>query len=335
MDPFHTHGAVSWHELTTPDVAAAKTFYAAVFGWQLDDQEIGGMKYTTIKAGAASIGGINARDDAPVGWQNCVTVSDLDAVVAKVESAGGKLLAPPMAIPTVGRFAVIKDPQGGTIAAIQYETQAAAGKAKLFCDGRSHHSRRVLALAAALGIELELDHRDLPSGAHRAPDLQAINPGGMLPVLVDGGFVLTESNAIMMYLADKHGPTPLYPAEPRARAQLHQWLSWQMCHFAPTTSPFVFEHIVKALLKAGEPDMARLEKTREDFLRLGAVLDQHLAERDFIVGDGATIADLSIASNLMYAQPAKIPVADLPNVKRWLARVEALPAWQASAKALG
>ena len=332
MDPFTTHGAVSWHELTTPDVAAAKRFYAQVFGWQLTDQNVAGMDYTLIQVGGGSIGGLNARTDAPAGWQQYVTVDDIDAAVARAEAAGGQVAVPPTAIPTVGRFAVIADPQGTTIAAIQYEAASApATKPTLYAYGRSHHSRRVLALMHAMGIALDIDWRDLPSGAHRTPELQAMNPGGMLPLLVDGDLVLSESNAILMYLADKHGPSPWYPAQAQSRAKVQQWLSWQMCQFGPTTSPFVFEHIIKPLIKGGEPDLARLDKARDDFLRFGAVLDAHLKERDVLVGDAPTIADLSIASNLMYAQPAKIPVGDLPHVKRWLDRIEALPAWQASA----
>ena len=202
---------------------------------------------------------------------------------------------------------------------------------KLYYFQRSHHSRRVLAALNHLGMAVDLEHRDLVKGEHHTPELQAINPGGMLPLLVDGDFVLSESNAIMMYLADKHGPTSLYPQEMQARARMHQWLSWQMCHFGPATSPFVFEHIVKPLIGGGPVDEARLAKAREDFLRFGKILDAQVATGSFVAGSEVTLADFAIASNLMYAGPAKMPLADLPNAMRWYARIEALPAWQASA----
>jgi len=202
---------------------------------------------------------------------------------------------------------------------------------KLFYFAPSHHSRRVLAVIHHLGLEVELEHRDLPSGQHRTPDIQALSPNGMLPLLVDGDVVVAESNAIMQYLADRQGATPLYPAAPAARAKVNQWLSWQMCHFGPASSPFVFEHIVKPLLGLGAPDAARLAKTSADFIKFGSALDKQLAANTFVTGSEPTLADYAIASNLMYAGPAHMPLADLPRVQSWMNRIEALPAWRASA----
>lgn len=206
---------------------------------------------------------------------------------------------------------------------------------KLFYFAPSHHSRRVMAVIKHLDLLVDLDHRDLAKGEHKTPEILALNPSGWLPILVDGDLALSESNAIMQYLAEKNGPSSLYPADPVKRARVNQWLSWQMCHFGPSATPFVFEHIVKGLFGMGAPDLKRLETTRVDFLKHGGVLNQHLGKNRFVAGDEPTIADFAIASNVMYAQPAHLPMADLPNAQAWYARIDALPAWRASDPSAG
>lgn len=124
MDAFKLHGAVSWHELSTPDVEAAKAYYGKVFGWTFEAMDMGGMTYSVIKIGDEAIGGITARAEGAPGWQNYVTVTDIDAALAAATAAGGRVLVPVTQIPNVGRFAVLADPQGGVIAAIQYADAA-------------------------------------------------------------------------------------------------------------------------------------------------------------------------------------------------------------------
>jgi len=122
---FETDGAVSWTELTTDDVQAAKAFYGEVFNWALEDQDMLGATYTVIKAGENQIGGITTKQDGVEGmpsmWKSYITVSNVDETAARVERSGGKLLLPPTDIPTVGRIIVIQDPQGAVISAITYE----------------------------------------------------------------------------------------------------------------------------------------------------------------------------------------------------------------------
>ena len=123
MDPFKTPGAVSWHELSTPDVESAKAYYTKLFGWQLEPMSMGDMTYHVIKIGDDAIGGISPRAQGAASWQDYVTVSDIEATVAGAAAAGGKVQVPVTPIPTVGRFAVVSDPQGGVIAVIQYTEQ--------------------------------------------------------------------------------------------------------------------------------------------------------------------------------------------------------------------
>jgi hypothetical protein len=118
------HGMFSWNELMTTDVPAAKAFYRAALGWDLQDLAEVGMDYTMVKTGGHEVGGIMAiqKDAAgmPSGWGSYVTVDDVDARAARIESLGGKVLVAPRDIPNVGRFAVIADPQGAMLSLITY-----------------------------------------------------------------------------------------------------------------------------------------------------------------------------------------------------------------------
>lgn len=118
------HGAFSWNELMTTDVAGAKAFYGELLGWTLQDTNHYGMEYTLIKADETQVGGIMAipseAKDMPPAWGAYVTVADVDALIPRVEQLGGKVCVPPRDIPGVGRFAVIQDPQGAMLSLITY-----------------------------------------------------------------------------------------------------------------------------------------------------------------------------------------------------------------------
>ena len=118
------HGAFSWNELMTTDVTAAKNFYGELLGWTLQDMDMGGMTYTVIKAGDCEVGGIMTMSEGakkmPPMWGAYITVDDVDALTSRVEQLGGIVSVPPQDIPDVGRFCVIQDPQGASVALITY-----------------------------------------------------------------------------------------------------------------------------------------------------------------------------------------------------------------------
>jgi predicted enzyme related to lactoylglutathione lyase len=124
MDVFKTHGAFSWSELTTSDPAAAAAFYGALFGWTVKEMgpEMGG--YRVVNVGESGVGGIMGMPPGappmPPHWGCYVTVDNVDAVLARCAELGGKTLVPAMDIPTVGRMAMIQDPQGATLNLMQY-----------------------------------------------------------------------------------------------------------------------------------------------------------------------------------------------------------------------
>jgi len=124
MDVYKTHGAFSWSELMTTDPQAAAAFYGALFGWTVQTMDMGTGPYHVVKVGETSVAGIMGMPpDAPPmppAWGGYVTVDDVDATLEKCSALGGKVLVPPMDVPTVGRMAVIQDPQGATISVIAY-----------------------------------------------------------------------------------------------------------------------------------------------------------------------------------------------------------------------
>lgn len=117
-------GALGWNELISTNVDLAGTFYAGMFGWKLEPQQMPGMTYITLKNGETAAGGMMAQPEemagAPSIWNVYFSVADCDATIAKATALGGKLLAPAMDIPEVGRFAVLADPQGAAFSVIKF-----------------------------------------------------------------------------------------------------------------------------------------------------------------------------------------------------------------------
>lgn len=110
-----------------------------------------------------------------------------------------------------------------------------------------------------------------------------------------------------------------------------RWQSWQLAHWAKGCQPLQYERFVKRVLQLGEPDPQVVQRATEAFQQEAAMLDAHLAERQYLVNDALTLADFSVASDLTYAAIAEFPLADYPHIRAWYDRIEALPAWQKTA----
>lgn len=123
-NPFQQSGIFSWTELTTTDLAAAKTFYSQLFGWTLEEQEITDIPYTVIKVNDQPIGGMMSLPPEspamPSQWGAYVTVEDVNASAQQAEALGAKIIIPPTDIPETGRFCLLQDPQGATLSMITY-----------------------------------------------------------------------------------------------------------------------------------------------------------------------------------------------------------------------
>ena len=172
--------------------------------------------------------------------------------------------------------------------------------------------------------QLELPYRhvelDIMRGESRTPQFLAINPNGRIPVLGLGdGRYLTESDAILWYLAE--GSSYL-PAERYARAQVLQWMFFEQYSHEPyvATPRFIVRH-----LGADSPRRAELPKRLASGREALAVMETHLRQRDFFVGERYTIADIALYAYTHVAEDGGLELAPFPRVRAWLDRVAAQP----------
>jgi glutathione S-transferase len=199
---------------------------------------------------------------------------------------------------------------------------------KLYINVLSPNVRRVRLTAAVLGLAIDEVRVDFTKGEHKTPEYLALNPNGAVPTLVDGDFTLTESRAIMQYLASKKPESGLLPRDERARADVTRWQFWDSSHFSPHVGTLAFQRVIKPMMGMGDPDVAKVEEALANFRRYAAVLDKRLEGKPYVVGGSMTLADLTLASSLMYAKQADVPLGDHASLQAWFGRISELEAWR-------
>jgi glutathione S-transferase len=182
----------------------------------------------------------------------------------------------------------------------------------------SGHAHRVQLALSLLGLPHHVVNVDLKSGAHKAPEFLKLNPFGQVPVLDDNGTVLFDSNAILVYLATKYDADRRWlPSDPKGQADVQAWLSVAAGQIAFGLCAARLVALFGAKYNADEV-IARSHA-------LLKVMEPQLATRAFLVGSSATLADIAGYSYVSAAPEGKVDLAPYPNVRAWLARVEALP----------
>ncbi|HTM06841.1 MAG TPA: glutathione S-transferase family protein [Verrucomicrobiae bacterium] len=199
---------------------------------------------------------------------------------------------------------------------------------KLYYHPNSPNSTDVLATAYQLGIALDLELVELTKGAQKNPAYLKINPNGRVPAVVDGDFIIWESNAIMQYIASKKPGNPLWPQDDKTRADICRWQFWQASQWNRGAGMLVWENLIKKFLNLGAPDPLKIKEGTELFHASAAVLDAHLKDREYLVGRTVTLADFSVAAMLVYAGPGGYPLENYNNIRVWYGRVAALDAWK-------
>lgn len=188
---------------------------------------------------------------------------------------------------------------------------------KFYTFPASPNAVKVKAVMNEIGLQpSETIEVDLTKGETHNQDFLALNTNAMIPVIVDDDLVLSESNAIILYLAEKHG-SKLLPDTLAERAQMHKWLSWQLAHFGPAVGGVVFERLAPQIIPGAELDEAHLERSLALVKRFAPVLEEHLKERKFILGERLSLADVAIASQLIHAELAMVPLSPYPNILAW------------------
>jgi len=196
----------------------------------------------------------------------------------------------------------------------------------------SANGRKVVAACRHLGLAPRIREVNVYAGEGQTAEYLAINPAGKIPTLVDDHVTLTESNAILQYVAEAYGDGMLYALDPAKRAIISSWLFWESSQWQPALIPVLAELVGHRL----RPDLVAVPATPPDWSNeplqpLLARLDAHARQSEFLAGAEPTIADLSVAGMMTYFRTADFPFSRFPGISAWYARIEALPAWRESA----
>ncbi len=201
---------------------------------------------------------------------------------------------------------------------------------KLYSNSFSPNARRPRVCAAELGIKLDVVEMDFGKGDPRKPEYLAINPMGKVPTLVDDdGYVLWESPAMLVYLANKHPDKGLGGTDARSRAEIARWMFWNASHLENGVFTVAFEKIVKPMMMGQQPDDARVAAGTADWTRFAPILDAHLMGKDWLLGKAFTIADICVATTVDFATMAGLDLATHKHLAAWLGRIRERASWKA------
>ena len=184
-----------------------------------------------------------------------------------------------------------------------------------------------VAVAVARHLKSPLEYiKASPRAPGGAEAFAAINPNALVPVLVEDGKGLWETDAIACRLSMLAG-SDFWPGGADLPG-LVQWLSWSAHHLTNLGGAFYFENVIKPKYIGAPPDQAVIEGARVDFHRYAKVLDDVLATRRWLIGGRMTYADFRAATIMPFAAEAKMPVEGYKNILAWSARLNEVDAWR-------
>ena len=190
-------------------------------------------------------------------------------------------------------------------------------KLKLYSFPLSGHAHRAELALSLLGIDADIHNLDLATGEQRSDWFKALNPAGKVPVLVDGDIVISESTAILTYLAAKFDKGGNWiPQDAAGAAEVEQWFAVASAGLA--TGPARARLIT---VFGAKYDQAETIKDAHAFL---AYLNDRLEGRKFLLGAHASFADVAIYSYTAHAPEGLVPLDAYDNIRNWIAAVEAL-----------
>ena len=195
---------------------------------------------------------------------------------------------------------------------------------KLYCFGESGNSYKAALALQLSGLDWEPVYVDFFNGEARSEEYRNnINELGEAPVLVDGDFKLSQSGAIQQYVTDKSGK--FGGATQEEKYQVLRWVLWDNHKLSSQAgmTRFLMNFLPE---KHRNPDVIAFSQGR--LKPAYQLLNDHLAGRDWIVGDGVTNADLSCCGYLYYPEPFGFDRADWPHIDAWLTRLSEQPGWQ-------
>jgi glutathione S-transferase len=200
---------------------------------------------------------------------------------------------------------------------------------KIYFHPVSTTSRPLMLFSQENGLDVEFQVVDLMTGEHVQPPYTAINPSKLVPVLEDGDFRLTESSAILKYLADKSG-SPAYPKELKARARVNEvmdFINTQVCRdfVYGLVYPQIFPTHQRASDDLQKGTLAWAKERAQNWMK---VLDEHLLkQRKYLASDELTIADYYGVSFVGLGEAIRVDFKKYPNIDRWLGQMKQLKCW--------
>ena len=199
-----------------------------------------------------------------------------------------------------------------------------AGKLTVWGRANSVNVQKVLWCLAELDLAYERIDAGMAFGKNDQPEYLAMNPNGRVPTLIDGDYVLWESNSIMRYLNLAHGKgSPIYPQDAPARAAVDRWLDWTLSTLQPVDRP-VFWALVRTPKE--KRDMAAIQKDVDAEAVVWRIPEALLARRRYIEGERFTIADIALgAFARRWFGVEGVSKPTLPNLERWFAEISKRP----------
>ena len=201
---------------------------------------------------------------------------------------------------------------------------------KLHYHPASTTSRIVELFVRDQGIDLEYQLVDLFTGAQKHPDFEKLNPNRLVPVLEDGDFSLTESSAIVKYIAEKIG-SPAYPVDLQARGRVNEMMDWFNANFYKDFGySFIYPQLYPHHKRANDAEQAgAISWGKQKALHWLKILDERLIgpQNNYLCGDTITLADYQGAEIISLGDLIRCEYPNYPNVSRWMNTMRSLPSW--------
>ena len=194
---------------------------------------------------------------------------------------------------------------------------------KIYGSHRSSGGRCYITLEEC-GLKYETVNIDMRAGQHKSPEYMKLNPNGKVPTMVDGDFVLWESMAIDRYLVEKYKPELLGPTI-EDRALIEQWTIWAIAELQP---PLIDLLIQMAFVPEPKRDLALIEKSRAKLPGKLEVLDGALRNREYMVANYFSLADINVASVANIGMSLGIDYSNYASLTNWLSKMKARPSFK-------
>ncbi|PID36565.1 MAG: glutathione S-transferase [Rhodobacterales bacterium] len=194
---------------------------------------------------------------------------------------------------------------------------------KLYCFGESGNSYKAALPLELSGLDWTPVYVDFFNGETRSPEYRALNPMGEVPVLVDGDVTLTQSGVMQHYIAEKSGK--FGGTDKQQAREVLRWQFWDNHKMSSVAGSTRFLNNFLPQEKRPAPVIAFQKARLKDAFK---VLEGALSDRNWLVGDGPTMADFSCCGYLYYPEPFGFDRADWPAIDAWLNRISRLPGWK-------